>query len=83
MGVERRGLLDDFYEAEVIDELLEGAPKKYDSWALRQPALTGAIYESLLVPQVVAEMYEGALTPEEAAGRINEELEILIEDLKG
>jgi multiple sugar transport system substrate-binding protein len=83
MGVERRGLLDDFYEAEVIDELLEGAPKKYDSWALRQPALTGAVYESLLVPQVVAEMYEGALTPEEAAGRINEELEILIEDLGG
>jgi multiple sugar transport system substrate-binding protein len=82
MGVERRGLLDDFYEAEVIDELLEGAPKKYDSWALRQPALTGAVYESLLVPQVVAEMYEGALTPEEAAGRINEELEILIEDLE-
>jgi multiple sugar transport system substrate-binding protein len=83
MGVERRGLLDDFYEAEVIDELLEGAPKKYDSWALRQPALTGAVYESLLVPRVVAEMYEGALTPEEAAGRINEELEILIEDLGG
>ena len=30
MGVERRGLLDDFYEAEVVDELLEGAPKKFD-----------------------------------------------------
>ena len=81
MGVERRGLLDDFYEADVIDELLEGAPKKFDSWALRQPALTGAVYESLLVPQVVAEMHEGALTPEEAAERINEELTILIEDL--
>ena len=44
----------------VVDELLEGAPKKFDSWALRQPALTGAVYESLLVPQVVAEMHEGA-----------------------
>ena len=83
IGVERRGLLDDFYEAEVIDELLEGSPKKFDSWALRQPALTGAVYESLLVPQVVAEMHEGALTPEEAAERINEELTILIEDLDG
>jgi multiple sugar transport system substrate-binding protein len=81
MGVERRGLLDDFYEAEVIDELLEGAPKKFDSWAQHQPELTGAIYESLLVPQVVAEMYEGALTPQEAAERINEELSIILEDI--
>jgi multiple sugar transport system substrate-binding protein len=83
MGVERRGLLDDFYDKEVVDELLQGAPKKFDSWALQQPALTGAVYETLLVPQVVAEMHEGALTPEEAAERINEELEILLEDLKG
>ncbi len=81
VGVERRGLLDDFYEKEVVDELLEGAPKKFDSWALRQPALTGAVYESLLVPQIVAEMHEGLLTPEEAAERINEELTILLEDL--
>jgi hypothetical protein len=83
MGVERRGLLDDFYDKEVVDDLLQGAPKKFDSWALQQPALTGAVYETLLVPQVVAEMHEGALTPEEAAERINEELEILLEDLKG
>jgi multiple sugar transport system substrate-binding protein len=83
IGVERRGLLDDFYEPEVIDELLEGAPKKFDSWALRDPALTGAAYEALLVPQVVAEMHEGALTPQEAAERINEELTILLEDLDG
>ncbi len=83
IGVERRGLLDDFYETEVVDELLEGSPKKFDSWALREPALTGAVYEALLVPQVVAEMHEGLLTPEEAAERINEELTILIEDLDG
>lgn len=82
VGVERRGLLDNIYGTDVIDEVLQGAPRKLDAWALQQPELTGAIYESLLVPQVIAEMYEGALTPQEAAERINEELDIILADLK-
>lgn len=81
VGVERRGLLDDIYGTEVIDELLEGAPQTFDSWALQHPELTGAIYEALIVPQVVAEMHEGALTPQEAADRINEELSTVLADI--
>lgn len=81
IGVERRGLLDDIYGTAVVDELLQGSPQILNSWSQQQPELTGAIYESLLVPQVVAEMHEGALTPQEAAERINEELSLLLEDL--
>ena len=81
IGVERRALLDDIYGTAVVDELLQGSPRILNSWSQQQPELTGAIYESLLVPQIVAEMHEGALTPQEAAERINEELSLLLEDL--
>jgi len=82
VGVERRALLDDIYGTAAIDELLQGTPRTFDSWALQQPELTGAVYESLLVPQVVAEMFAGDVTPQEAAERINEELTTILDDIK-
>jgi multiple sugar transport system substrate-binding protein len=81
IGVERRALLDDIYGTAVIDDLLLGAPQNFDSWALQHPEITGAVYESLLLPRIVADMNRGDITPGEAADLINEELDVILDDI--
>lgn len=70
-GVDRKAPLSDFYSAETIEGLIEGAGG-FQRWGFTQGqgALVAALYESLAVPQALRDVVDGSLTPEEAAAEI-------------
>jgi multiple sugar transport system substrate-binding protein len=67
-GVDTKAPLSDFYSAEVLDTLRE-SPDTISPWGIPQGqgALVGASIGELPVPQAIAAMTGGELTPEEAA----------------
>ena len=81
-GVDRQAPLSDFYSADLIAELIEGAAA-FDRWGFPQGQgeLVTAIYTSLPVPNVISDVIDGSLTAEqaatEAAAVMEEELSLL------
>ena len=74
-GVDTRAPLSDFYSAEVL-EALQNAPDTISPWGIPQGqgALVGAALGELPVPQSIAAMTGGELTPEQAAQQATEAL---------
>ena len=70
-GVDRLAPLSDFYSAETIQQLVDGAAD-FQRWGFTQGqgALVAALYESLAVPQALRDVVDGTMTPEEAATEI-------------
>lgn len=76
VGVDTRAPLSDFYSAEVLDNLIQGA-NNIDRWGFTegQGQLVSAIYSELVVPQAIADIIDGFLTPEEAAEQLQQQVE--------
>lgn len=70
-GVDRKAPLGDFYSQEVINAIAEGATS-FSRWGLvqGQGRLVGGVYQELVIPVTLADLINGALTPEEAAAEI-------------
>lgn len=84
VGTDRRAPLSDFYSAEELQAIVEGA----DSLTMLgvdegEMELVTAIYEDLVFPRAVGEVIEGVLTPEEAAQQMQTEVEELQTSLAG
>lgn len=75
-GVDRKAPLGDFYSQEVINAIAEGATG-FDRWgfAQGQGRLVSGVYQELVVPIALADIINGALTPEEAAAEIQAQVE--------
>ena len=76
VGVDRRAPLSDFYSEEVLNDLIQGADN-IDRWGFTegQGQLVSAIYSELVIPQAIADVIDGFLTPEEAATEIQSQVE--------
>lgn len=76
VGVDRRAPLSDFYSAEVLDNIIQGA-NNIDRWGFAEGEgqLVSAIYSELIVPQAIADIMDGFMTPEEAAEFLQEQAE--------
>ncbi len=70
-GVDRRAPLSDFYSAEILQTLIEGATG-FDRWgfAQGQGELVSGVYTELPIPVNLREVIDGAMTGEEAAAEI-------------
>jgi multiple sugar transport system substrate-binding protein len=78
-GVDRKAPLGDFYSQDVITNIAEGATN-FARWGLAQGQgrLVGGVYQELVVPVVLADIINGALTPEEGAA----EIQMLVEEIQ-
>jgi len=78
VGVDRKAPLSQYYSQEVLSTIVQGA-NNFDRWgfAQGQGELVGAIYSELPIPQAIADIIEGTMTPEEAAA----ELQATVEDI--
>ncbi len=76
VGVDRRAPLSDFYSEEVLENIIQGA-NNIDRWGFTegQGQLVSAIYSELVIPQAIADIIDGFLTPEDAAVQIQEQVE--------
>lgn len=76
VGVDRRAPLSDFYSADVLTNIIDGA-NNIDRWGFSegQGQLVSAIYSELVIPQAIADVIDGFLTPEEAAAQIQEQVQ--------
>ena len=84
VGVDKRAPLSDFYSEEVLATIIEGA-NSFDRWGFGhgQGELAGAVYAELVIPQAVADIIEGAMTPEEAATEMQAAVEEIQAALAG
>jgi multiple sugar transport system substrate-binding protein len=76
VGVDRRAPLTDFYSEETLEKLIQGA-NGFSRWGIAEGegALVSAIYSELPVPQAIADIIDGFLTPEQAAAQLQEQVE--------
>lgn len=84
VGVDRRAPLSDFYSADVLADVIAGAN------SLNRPLipqgeglLLSAIADERVIPQAIADVIEGFLTPEEAAEQLQERIEEIQAALEG
>jgi multiple sugar transport system substrate-binding protein len=75
-GVDRKAPLGDFYSQDVINGIAEGATN-FSRWGLAQGQgrLVGGVYQELVIPVMLADIINGAVTPEEAAAEIQTRVE--------
>ena len=78
-GIDRRAPLGDYYSAEVLQTLIEGATG-FDRWGLAQGQgeLVGGVYQELPVVVNLREVIDGSMSGAEAA----EEIQIWVEDIQ-
>jgi multiple sugar transport system substrate-binding protein len=78
-GVDRKAPLGDFYSQEVINTIAQGATG-FARWGLAQGQgrLVGGVYQELVVPVTLADIINGALTPDEGAA----EIQMLVEEIQ-
>ncbi|MDJ0753465.1 MAG: extracellular solute-binding protein [Ardenticatenaceae bacterium] len=76
VGVDRKAPLTDFYSPETLEGLVQGA-NNIDRWGFDagQGQLVSAVYSELVIPQAIADIIDGFLTPEEAAEQLQEQVE--------
>lgn len=75
-GVDRKAPLGDFYSAEIINAIAQGATG-FARWGLAQGQgrLVGGVYQELVVPVALADIIGGGLTAEEAAAELQTQVE--------
>ena len=84
VGVDRRAPLSDFYSAEVLADVVEGANSLNRPLIPQgQGLLLSAISAERVIPQAIADVIEGFLTPEEAAELLQEQIEEIQASLEG
>jgi multiple sugar transport system substrate-binding protein len=78
VGVDRKAPLSDFYSDEVLNSIIQGA-NNIDRWgfAQGQGELVSGLYSELIIPQAIADIIDGFLSPEEAAAEIQARVEEL------
>lgn len=78
-GIDRRAPLGDYYSAEVLQTLIEGATG-FDRWGLAQGQgeLVGGVYQELPVVVNLREVIDGSMSGAEAA----EEIQVWVEDIQ-
>jgi multiple sugar transport system substrate-binding protein len=78
-GVDRKAPLSEFYSEEVIETLIQGA-SGFARWGFNQGqgALVGGVYQELPVTEILSDVLNGSLTPEQGA----EEIQLLVEDIQ-
>jgi multiple sugar transport system substrate-binding protein len=78
-GVDRRAPLGDYYGAEVLQTLIEGAAG-FDRWGFTQGQgeLVGGVYTELPVPVNLREVIDGSMSGGDAA----EEIQLWVEDIQ-
>jgi multiple sugar transport system substrate-binding protein len=81
-GVDTIQPLSELYPEEVLTAVA-GAPEGFDRWGIEQGfgQLAGAVEGQLVVPQLISEMLNEDLSPEDAATRANEQATTIKEDL--
>lgn len=79
VGVDRRAPLGEFYGEDVVLTLIEGA-SNFARWGFNegQGQLVGGVYQELVVPEILSDVLNGSLTPEEAA----EEIQFRVEEIQ-
>jgi len=83
-GVDRRAPLSDYYSEDVIDGLIKGSDS-FARWGFEQGQgeLVGAVYSTLIVPQILDEVFAG-MSPEDGAAEMQimaeEEQELLADE---
>ncbi len=84
VGVDRKAPLSDFYSDEVLATIIQGA-NNIDRWGFAegQGELVSALYSELIIPQAIADIIDGYMTPEEAAADIQARVEELQAALAG
>ncbi len=75
-GVDRKAPLSDFYSEDVINELIQGS-NNFDRWGFKQGQgeLVAQVYSTLIVPQTLDQVFQGTLTPAEAATSMQQQVE--------
>lgn len=82
VGVDRKGKLADFYGKDQLEIVVEGADNlTLLGVAEGQTELISAIYQELVFPRALGEIFAGRTTPEAAAQWIQTEVEKLRDDL--
>jgi len=86
-GVDRKAPLSDFYSEDVINELIQGS-NNFDRWGFKQGQgeLVAQVYSTLIVPQTLDQVFQGTLTPAEAAKSMQQQVEQekkLLDEQKG
>jgi multiple sugar transport system substrate-binding protein len=81
-GVDTKAPLSDFYSADVLDAL-RTSPDTFSPWGISQGqgALVGASLGELPVPQAIAAMTGGELSPEEAAKQAQDAVQEIADSL--
>jgi multiple sugar transport system substrate-binding protein len=71
IGVDDRAAMSEIYGEDVIDTLVEGT-EQFDRWGFEAGygSLVSSVYESLIVPQTLAEVLDGSLEPQAAAEQL-------------
>ncbi len=82
--MDRKAPLSDFYSDEVLATIIQGA-NNIDRWGFAegQGELVSALYSELIIPQAIADIIDGYMTPEEAAADIQARVEELQAALAG
>lgn len=82
IGVDEKAPLSEVYDQEVIDTLVSGT-EQFDRWGFEAGygTLVSSVYESLIVPQTLAEVLEGGLDAEGAAEQLSTEAAEQLEQL--
>lgn len=82
IGVDDKAPLSEVYPEDVIDTLVEGT-EQFDRWGFEAGygSLVSSLYESLIVPQTLAEVLDGGLEPEAAAEQLSTEATEQLEQL--
>jgi multiple sugar transport system substrate-binding protein len=84
VGVDRRAPLSDFYSAEVLADVVAGANNLNRPMIPQgQGLLLSAISAERVIPQAIADVIDGFLTPEEAAELLQEQVEDIQAALDG
>ena len=84
VGVDRRAPLSDFYSADVLADVIAGANSLNRPFIPQgQGLLLSAVSAERIIPQTIADVIEGFLTPEEAAAELQTRMEEIQASLAG
>ncbi len=82
-GVDRKAKLGDIYGDEVINILIKGT-ENFSRWGFVQGYgdLVAAFYKERIAPNILREVIDGAMTPEEAAKEMKAQAEELLKEIR-
>jgi|Deesub1362A_J573_1020465.scaffolds.fasta_scaffold01372_8 multiple sugar transport system substrate-binding protein len=84
VGRDRKASLSDFYDVGTLAAIVEG-PGSFERWGLASghSQLVAAMYDEFIIPQVIADIIDGYISPQRGAALIQARLEDLQAALGG